>query len=107
MGAAICATPPVSFAMQTLPNPAEERQSFLPTPRQIIEHLDRSVVGQDRAKRTLAVAVSNHYIRLLDAMDRASETPIITDASLRQVTIEKSNVLLIGPSLDSHGGETG
>ncbi len=98
MEAAIRATPPVSFTMQTVPNPAEGQQSFLPTPRQIIEHLDRTVVGQDRAKRTLAVAISNHYVRLLDAMERNSEAPIITDASLRHINIEKSNILLIGPS---------
>ncbi|WP_165247986.1 ATP-dependent Clp protease ATP-binding subunit ClpX [Paludisphaera soli] len=70
----------------------------LPTPRRIVEHLDRTVVGQDRAKRTLAVAVANHYVRLLDVLDRESAAPTVTDACLRQVTIEKSNVLLIGPS---------
>jgi ATP-dependent Clp protease ATP-binding subunit ClpX len=70
----------------------------LPTPRMIVEHLDRSVVGQGRAKRTLAVAVANHYVRLFDALDRESATPTITDSSLRHVVIEKSNVLLIGPS---------
>ena len=61
-------------------------------------HLDRSVVGQGRAKRTLAIAVSNHFIRLLDAMDRGAADPIVADAALRDVTIEKCNVLLIGPS---------
>ncbi len=70
----------------------------LPTPRMVVEHLDRSVIGQDRAKRTLAVAVANHYLRLFDALDRESATPTVTDASLQQVVIEKSNVLLIGPS---------
>ena len=84
--------------MSAIPNPADGPQNPLPTPREIVAHLDRSVVGQDRAKRTLAVAVSNHFIRLLDAMDRASSDPIVTDAGLRHVTIEKSNVLLIGPS---------
>ena len=70
----------------------------LPTPRMIVECLDRSVVGQDRAKRTLAVAVANHYVRLFDVLDRESATPTVTDASLQQVVIEKPNVLLIGPS---------
>ncbi len=70
----------------------------LPTPRMIVEYLDRSVVGQDRAKRTLAVAVANHYVRLFDVLDRESAAPTVTDASLQQVVIEKSNVLLIGPS---------
>src|SRR5262249_46071044 len=75
-----------------------ERLATIPSPKEIVAHLDRSVIGQDRAKRTLALAVSNHYIRLLDAMDRDSADPIVVDASLRQVAIEKSNVLLIGPS---------
>ncbi len=70
----------------------------LPTARMIVEHLDRSVVGQVRAKRTLAVAVANHYVRLFDVLDRESITPVVVDAALRHVTIEKSNVLLIGPS---------
>ena len=72
--------------------------SPFPTPREIVARLDRSVVGQDRAKRTLAVAVSNHFVRLIDSSDRDSTAPIVTDAALRYVNIEKSNVLLIGPS---------
>ncbi|AMV40222.1 ATP-dependent Clp protease ATP-binding subunit ClpX [Planctomyces sp. SH-PL62] len=70
----------------------------LPTPRMIVQRLDRSVVGQDRAKCTLAVAVANHHVRLFDVLDWESAAPTVTDASLRQVVIEKSNVLLIGPS---------
>lgn len=70
----------------------------LPTPRMIVEHLDRSVVGQDRGKRALAVAVANHYVRLYDVLDRESATPTVVDPDLRSVVIEKSNVLLIGPS---------
>jgi len=72
--------------------------SPFPTPREIVARLDRSVVGQERAKRTLAIAVSNHFVRLIDASDRDSTDPIVVDAALRHVTIEKSNVLLIGPS---------
>jgi ATP-dependent Clp protease ATP-binding subunit ClpX len=72
--------------------------SPFPTPKEIVARLDRSVIGQERAKRTLAVAVSNHFSRLIDASDRDSADPIVADAALRHVTIEKSNVLLIGPS---------
>jgi ATP-dependent Clp protease ATP-binding subunit ClpX len=84
--------------MSANPAPAEGRPSPIPTPREIVAELDRSVVGQERAKKTLAIAVSNHFARLLDAVDRASADPIIADLALRHVTIEKSNVLLIGPS---------
>lgn len=55
------------------------------TPRDIVAFLDQYVVGQDEAKKTLAIAVSNHYKRLT----RAAET---------EVEIDKSNVLLLGPT---------
>ncbi len=60
----------------------------IPTPREIQEFLDEYIVGQERAKRVLAVAVHNHYKRLqhLDAM------------SSDDVELDKSNVLLIGPT---------
>lgn len=55
-------------------------------PREIKEYLDRYVVGQERAKRQLAVSVHNHYKR------------INTPAKDQSVELEKSNVLLIGPT---------
>lgn len=54
-------------------------------PKQIKEHLDKFVIGQDDAKKVLAVAVYNHYKRL-------SQTQI----SANDVEIEKSNILLVG-----------
>jgi ATP-dependent Clp protease ATP-binding subunit ClpX len=75
-----------------------ERLATIPSPRDIVAHLDRSVVGQGRAKRTLAIAVSNHFKRLLDHGDRGAADPVVADPALRDVAIEKSNVLLIGPS---------
>lgn len=78
--------------------PKQDQLATIPSPKDIVAHLDHSVIGQDRAKRTLAIAVSNHYVRLVDALDRGSPTPIVTDPGLKDVTIEKSNVLLIGPS---------
>ncbi len=59
----------------------------IPTPRQIREFLDQYVIGQEQAKRTLAVAVHNHYKRLAHA-----------DMEDDQVELEKSNVMLIGPT---------
>jgi ATP-dependent Clp protease ATP-binding subunit ClpX len=59
----------------------------VPSPRAIKEYLDRYVVGQERAKKVLAVAVHNHYKRLLHAEEADPE-----------VEIDKSNILLIGPT---------
>jgi len=64
----------------------------LPKPREIRAELDRHVVGQDRAKRTLAVAVHNHYKRIRG--DQSDTLP--TDHA--DVELEKSNILLIGPT---------
>jgi ATP-dependent Clp protease ATP-binding subunit ClpX len=61
----------------------------LPKPREINEFLEQYVVGQDRAKRALAVAVYNHYKRIQAGEARKGE-----DA----VEIAKSNILLIGPT---------
>ena len=58
----------------------------IPTPRKIAEQLSEYVVGQERAKRVLAVAVYNHY-------KRVNNTSIITD-----VDLEKSNLLMVGPT---------
>ena len=59
----------------------------VPKPRQIKEFLDEYVIGQAHAKKFLAVAVHNHYKRLLH-----------TDMAEEDVEIEKSNILLIGPT---------
>ena len=59
----------------------------VPKPRKIKEFLDEYVIGQEKAKRGLAVAVHNHYKRLLH-----------TDSENEDVEIEKSNILLIGPT---------
>lgn len=67
--------------------------SDLLPPRKIKEFLDRYVVGQDKAKRYLAVAVYNHYKRILSRGDNAAANDID-----RPVEVEKSNVLLVGPT---------
>jgi len=70
----------------------------IPAPKNLVAHLDQFVIGQDIAKRRLALGVSNHFKRLVDAWDKDALDPIVTDANLRDVVVEKSNILLIGPS---------
>jgi ATP-dependent Clp protease ATP-binding subunit ClpX len=64
----------------------EEAESKLPTPREINDALDNYVIGQERAKRYLSVAVYNHYKRLRTAHKG------------NDVELSKSNILLIGPT---------
>ncbi|WP_339732513.1 ATP-dependent Clp protease ATP-binding subunit ClpX [uncultured Gimesia sp.] len=59
----------------------------VPTPREIVTHLSDYVIGQDRAKKVMAVAVHNHYKRLMHAEEEGSD-----------VELDKSNILLIGPT---------
>ena len=66
----------------------------LPTPRELVRHLDEYIIGQDRVKRTLAVAVVNHYKRLL----AVAKQKTLPDPALQDVVVSKSNVLLIGPT---------
>ena len=69
--------------------------SSIPSPRQIKEYLDQYVVGQQYAKKALSVAVHNHYKRLSSAETTAAAG---ADAANADVEIDKSNVLLIGPT---------
>ena len=59
-------------------------QTKIPKPREIKEYLDQYVIGQDEAKRYLAVAVYNHYKRLQQPEDNSG------------VEIEKSNIIMVG-----------
>ena len=60
----------------------------LPNPAQIKEILDSYVIGQDEAKKTLAVAVYNHYKRINNSEEKSKD----------DVELQKSNVLLLGPT---------
>ena len=66
-------------------------------PVDIKRELDRHVIGQDFAKKTLAVAVHNHYKRIVASQANRSKTEISLNAA-NDVEIEKSNILLIGPT---------
>lgn len=66
--------------------PTEFKVERLLSPKELLEHLNQYVVGQERAKRVLSVAVYNHYKRI-------NSGGVIDD-----VELEKSNILLIGPT---------
>ncbi len=104
---AFCATRALAeITPQPVPEPAppperpskEARLASIPLPKTLVAHLDQHVIGQDIAKKRLALGVSNHFKRLVDAWDKDAPDPIVTDADLRDVVVEKSNILLIGPS---------
>lgn len=67
----------------------EKKPIFIPSPKQIYEHLNEYVIGQEEAKRILSVAVYNHYKRFLinnyGALDNSDG-----------IEIEKSNILMLG-----------
>jgi len=64
----------------------EEGKKRIPEPRDIKKFLDQYVIGQERTKKVLSVAVYNHYKRLF------------TEIDLGGVELQKSNILLIGPT---------
>lgn len=66
----------------------------IPEPHKIKEKLDEYVVGQERAKKVISVAVYNHYKRIAADYMKPEEF----DGRLRDVEIEKSNMLMIGPT---------
>ena len=70
----------------------EEDWLDMPTPSELVAELNQYVIGQSKAKRTLAVALYNHYQRL--EHQKLAEL----DDSFSDVEIEKSNVLLVGPT---------
>lgn len=72
----------------------------LPSPREIMSTLDEYIIGQEVAKKTLAVAVYNHYKKVFvasRAMDAPQKESLIVEGDAIPV-LEKSNVLIMGPS---------
>ena len=71
----------------------QEPQGKLPTPSEISAFLDKYVIGQDEAKRTLAVAVYNHYKRI-----QVEEANALARRNDDEVELSKSNILMLGPT---------
>ena len=71
---------------EELEEKAQSTRSSLPKPKEILDVLDQYVIGQYRAKKTLAVAVYNHYKRI-ESRQKADD-----------VELSKSNILLVGPT---------
>ena len=89
---------------ELLAQPRKPKQKVnVPKPAEIKRALDRQCIGQDHAKKTLAVAVHNHYKRILqvppapgaEAETEAEELPVDRHP---EVEIEKSNILMLGPT---------
>ena len=72
---------------QTKVNPVEEKEIKIKTPGELKAILDEYIIGQDRAKKVLSVAVYNHYKRIFRHNEIDDDTEL-----------NKSNVLLIGPT---------
>ncbi|AMV82726.1 TPA: ATP-dependent Clp protease ATP-binding subunit ClpX [Staphylococcus aureus] len=64
-----------------------EAMTELPTPKEIMDHLNEYVIGQEKAKKSLAVAVYNHYKRIQQLGSKEDD-----------VELQKSNIALIGPT---------
>ena len=74
---------------EELAEPSEVKWDSLPKPREIFEFLDAYVIGQDKAKKALSVAVYNHYKRVQSGGERPGDDG---------VELAKSNILLLGPT---------
>src|SRR6201997_5599541 len=70
----------------------------VPKPAQIREALDQYVIGQEIAKKTLSVAVHNHFKRVIQVSTPGDSSAAFQPDPLADVEIEKSNILLIGPT---------
>jgi ATP-dependent Clp protease ATP-binding subunit ClpX len=75
----------VSESLEAKKSSLKIDKAQLPDPKKIKEYLDGYIIGQDSAKRYLAVAVYNHYKRILQGKDD-------------DIEIEKSNIIMVGPT---------
>ena len=73
-------------------SPRSAAPNRVPSPREIVSYLDQYVIGQERAKKVLSVAVYNHYKRIFGSQGARGQT------THDDVELAKSNVMLIGPT---------
>ena len=104
---AFCATRALAeITPQPVPEPTppperpskEARLASIPPPRPWSPTWTSIVIGQDIAKRRLALGVSNHFKRFVDAWDETPPIPSSPTPTSGMWRMEKSNILLIGPS---------
>lgn len=81
-----CANAAHDIVVENSHHKAAEQIKDLPKPKDIKAYLDQYVIGQDDAKKSMAVAVYNHYKRLNNPADK------------NEVEIEKSNIIMVGPT---------
>ena len=76
----------------------DTKEMEVPTPSEIHQHLNEYIIGQDKAKKALSVAVYNHYRRVHSRNKKQKFSKENTKDHYDDVEITKSNVLLIGPT---------
>lgn len=76
----------------------ETGQTELPRPQQIYDHLQEYVIGQEPAKRALAVAVYNHYKRIRAGVSGHTLAIAGAEGDEEAIEVAKSNILLVGPT---------
>jgi len=80
-------------------NQKKQPKLAVPRPAEIKRQLDRFCIGQEHAKKTLAVAVHNHFKRIQpEPVAENEETAKVPSSKHADVEIEKSNILMIGPT---------
>ena len=97
LGAEILAEEGLGEAVQA-GKPVAGQTRTIPSPRAIVEHLDQYVIGQDRAKKVLSVAVYNHYKRVFGVRAGGDRRDGKIEQEGNDVELAKSNVLLVGPT---------
>lgn len=78
-------------------NDMQQKTVFMPTPKQLYAYLNDYVIGQDDAKKTLSIAIYNHFKRFMINVYGAAKD-VKAYEQFKDVTIDKSNILMLGES---------